>query len=138
MRELDRVLYSRLSRVYSGVRANNQGTTRYSVNVARLRSNQVYVVGDVRRPGSYVVSSAGTALTALYAAGGPSTERLTSPSGDPPRGTHGRSLDVYDYLVRGDASRDARLQTGDFLFVPVHGARVRILGQKSLGRRPMS
>ena len=127
--ELDRVLASRLARVYSGVRGNNSGTTRFSVSVARLRSNQVYVVGDVRRPGSYVVSSAGTALTALYAAGGPTTNGSLR-SVEIRRG--GRTvdvLDVYDYLIRGDASHDVRLQTGDVVFVPVHGRRVRILGQ---------
>lgn len=127
--ELDRVLASRLARVYSGVRGNNSGTTRFSVSVARLRANQVYVVGDVRRPGSYVVSSAGTALTALYAAGGPTTNGSLR-SVEIRRG--GRTvdvLDVYDYLIRGDASHDVRLQTGDVVFVPVHGPRVRILGQ---------
>jgi protein involved in polysaccharide export with SLBB domain len=67
--QLERVLGGRLGRIYSGIRT---GTTRFSVSVARLRSNQVFVVGDVTRPGSYRVSSAGTALTALYAAGGPS------------------------------------------------------------------
>ena len=99
------------------------------MSVARLRSNQVYVVGDVRRPGSYVVSSAGTALTALYAAGGPTTNGSLR-SVEIRRG--GRTvdvLDVYDYLIRGDASHDVRLQTGDVVFVPVHGPRVRILGQ---------
>jgi protein involved in polysaccharide export with SLBB domain len=127
--ELERVLYTRLSRVYSGVRSNNGGTTRYSVSVARLRSNQIYVVGDVQRPGSYMISSAGTALTALYAAGGP-TINGSLRSVEVRRG--GRTvdvLDVYDYLVRGDASHDVRLQTGDVLFVPIHGPRVRIVGE---------
>ena len=78
------------SRVYSGVRGNNQGTTRFSVSVARLRSNQVYVVGDVRRPGSYMVSSAGTALTALYAAGGPTTNGSLRTDRGAPRWPHGR------------------------------------------------
>jgi polysaccharide biosynthesis/export protein len=127
--ELDRVLYARLSRVYSGVRANNQGTTRFSVSVARLRSNQVYVVGDVRRPGSYMVSSAGTALTALYAAGGPTINGSMRTVQVRRGGMSVDTLDVYDYLVRGDASHDARLQTGDVLFVPVHGPRVRIFGE---------
>jgi protein involved in polysaccharide export with SLBB domain len=127
--ELDRVLYSRLSRVYSGVRANNQGTTRFSVSVARLRSNQVYVVGDVRRPGSYMISSAGTALTALYAAGGPTINGSMRTVQVRRGGSTVDTLDVYDYLVRGDASHDARLQTGDVLFVPVHGPRVRIFGE---------
>jgi protein involved in polysaccharide export with SLBB domain len=127
--ELDRVLYARLSRVYSGVRANNQGTTRFSVSVARLRSNQVYVVGDVRRPGSYMISSAGTALTALYAAGGPTINGSMRTVQVRRGGLTVDTLDVYDYLVRGDASHDARLQTGDVLFVPVHGPRVRIFGE---------
>ena len=38
-------------------------------------------------------------------------------------------LDVYDYLIRGDASHDVRLQSGDIVFVPVHGPRARILGE---------
>ena len=129
LNQLERLMASRLSRVYSGVRADNQGTTRFSLSVARLRSNQVYVVGDVVVPGSYVVSSAGTALTALYAAGGPtingSLRRVEIRRG----GRTIDSLDVYDYLVRGDASHDVRLESGDVVFVPVHGARVRVVGE---------
>ena len=129
--QLEQLLASRLSRVYSGVRGNNQGSTRFSVSVARLRANQVYVVGDVQRPGSYTISSAGTALTALYAAGGPtingSLRRVDIRRG----GRTVDSLDVYDYLIRGDASHDVRLETGDVIFVGVHGARVRVVGEIS-------
>jgi protein involved in polysaccharide export with SLBB domain len=127
--QLEQLMASRLSRVYSGVRGVNGGTTRFSISVARLRANQVYVVGDVQRPGSYTISSAGTALTALYAAGGPtvngSLRRIEIRRG----GRTMDSLDVYDYLVRGDASHDARLETGDIVFVPVHGSRVRVVGE---------
>src|SRR5262249_26694837 len=38
-------------------------------------------------------------------------------------------LDVYDYLLRGDAARDLRLENGDVVFVPLHGGRVRIAGE---------
>ena len=127
--EFERVLASRLSRVYSGVRADNRGSTQFSVHVARLRSNQVYVIGDVRNPGSYVVSSAGTALTALYAAGGPTINGSLRNVQIRRGGRTAEVLDVYAYLVGGDASNDVRLQTGDVVFVPVHGARVRILGE---------
>ena len=127
--ELESLLASRLGRVYSGVRRDGNGSTRFSINVARLRSNQVFVVGDVQRPGSYMVSSAGTALTALYAAGGPtingSLRRIEVRRG----GRVVDALDVYDYLIRGDASHDIRLQSGDIVFVPVHGARARIVGE---------
>ena len=69
--QLDDLLYDRLRRVYSGVRRDASATTRFQVTVARLRTSQLYVVGDVAKPGSYQVSAAGTVLTALYAAGGP-------------------------------------------------------------------
>jgi protein involved in polysaccharide export with SLBB domain len=127
--QLEQLMGTRLSRVYSGVRGTTGGSTRFSISVARLRANQVYVVGDVQRPNSYQVSSAGTSLTALYAAGGPSVNgslrRIEIRRG----GRLVDTLDVYDYLTKGDASHDVRLETGDIVFVPVHGARVRIVGE---------
>src|SRR5262249_50798086 len=69
--ELEDQLYTKLGRVYSGLRRGAGATTHFSINVARLHRNQVYVLGDVTAPGSFQISSAGTALTALYAAGGP-------------------------------------------------------------------
>jgi len=68
--QLEDILYNRLGRVYSGVRRGPGATTHFTISPARLRSNQVYVVGDVVTPGSYRISSAATALTALYAARG--------------------------------------------------------------------
>jgi protein involved in polysaccharide export with SLBB domain len=127
--QLDDLLYNRLGRVYSGVRRGPGATTRFSVSVARLRSNQVFVVGDVSRPGSYRVSSAGTALSALYAAGGPNENGSLRRIEIRRAGRSVDFLDVYDYLLRGDASNDPRLSTGDIVFVPVHGPRVRIVGE---------
>lgn len=127
--QLEDLLYSRLGRVYSGVRRGAGATTQFSVNVSRLRSNQVFVVGDVLNPGAVRISSAGTALGALYAAGGP-TEQGSLRAVQVRRGGHTvASLDVYDYLLKGDASQDVRLQQGDVLFVPVRGPRVRIDGE---------
>jgi protein involved in polysaccharide export with SLBB domain len=127
--DLENLLYSRLGRVYSGVRRGPAATTRFSVSVARLRTNQVFVLGEVDRPGSYMVSSAGTAITALYAAGGPtpngSLRHIQIKRGD----RLVSALDLYDYLLRGDASRDSRLETGDIVFVPPRGLRVRIIGE---------
>lgn len=126
--QLDDLLYSRLGRVYSGVRRGG-GTTRFSVSVARLRSNQVWVVGSVERPGSYRISSAGTALTALYAAGGPTLNGSLREIDLQRGGQTVASFDLYDYLLKGDASRDLRLQTGDVVFVRSAGPRVRLWGE---------
>src|SRR5260221_13618038 len=68
--QLRDVLFTRLARVYSGVKRGTNATTRFDVTVANVRANQVYVVGEVQQPGAYQISSLGTVFTALYAAGG--------------------------------------------------------------------
>jgi protein involved in polysaccharide export with SLBB domain len=133
--EITNVLYAKLGAVYSGVRRHAGATTRFSLTVARVRTNQVFVIGNVAAPGSYQVSSAGTILTALYAAGGPA-EAGSLRDVQLRRGGHiVTTLDVYDYLINGDASHDARLESGDVVFVPFHGRFVDILGEVG---RPMT
>ena len=127
--QLEDVLYPRLGRVYSGLRRGAGATTRFSLNLARLHSNQVFVLGDVDQPGSYRVSSAGTALTALYAAGGPTVNGGMRKVEIRRGGRLVDSLDLYDYFLRADGSHDPRLQSGDVIFVPVHGPRVRVHGE---------
>lgn len=129
MSQLEELLYARLARSYSGLRRGADAPTKFSVSVSRLRAIQVYVTGEVERPASYRVSSASTAMTALYAAGGP-TERGTLRQVQVRRG--GRTVgtvDVYDYLVRGDNRGDIRLENGDIVFVATHGPRVRVRGE---------
>jgi protein involved in polysaccharide export with SLBB domain len=127
--ELNELLYARLGRVYSGVRRGPQASTRFSVSVSRLRTNQIYVIGEVIAPGSYRVSSAGTSLTALYAAGGPTVNGTLRSVAVRRAGRAVDTLDVYDYLLRGDATHDIRLETGDVVFVGVRTPRVRVVGE---------
>ena len=125
--ELEGVLHGRLARVYSGVRRVG-ATTRFSLSVANLRSLQVFVVGDVERPGAYRISSSATAFAALYAAGGPTRAGSLRRILIRRAGKVVDTLDAYDYLLRGDASHDVRLETGDVVFVSPHLPRARVLG----------
>src|SRR5207253_367808 len=121
--QLRDMLYVRLGRVYSGVKRGPGATTRFDITVANVRANQVYVVGEVTQPGAYQISSLGTALTALYAAGG-ITERANLRDIVVQRaGKTVATLDLYDYLLRGETRHDIRLETGDVIFVPVRGTR---------------
>ena len=54
--------------------SHNYRNFHVSVNLGRLRSIQVYVVGEARRPGAYTVSSLSTVLNALFASGGPNVQ----------------------------------------------------------------
>jgi protein involved in polysaccharide export with SLBB domain len=126
--ELENQLYTRLARSYSGIRRGPGARTQFSINVSRIGTNQVIVTGDVTQPNAYAVSRAGTAMDALYKAQGP-TEKGSLRSVQVRRGSRTVGvLDVYDYLIRGDASKDLRLENGDVIFIPPHGPRARVIG----------
>ncbi len=99
-----------------------------SVMLSRLRTIRVYVVGDVQRPGAYEISSLGSSLSALYAAGGPtaigSLRIVKHYRGKQLIGT----VDLYDFLLRGVRETEDRLQAGDTLVVPSAGPQVAIWG----------
>jgi protein involved in polysaccharide export with SLBB domain len=99
-----------------------------SVNLGQLRSIQIFVVGKVRRPGAYTVSSLSTLVDALFSSGGPSAEgsmrriqlrrasRLVS------------EFDLYDLLLKGDKSGDAALLDGDVIYVASAGPQAAVAG----------
>jgi protein involved in polysaccharide export with SLBB domain len=99
-----------------------------SVTVSRLRSVRVYVVGDVQRPGGYDISSLATPLSALYAAGGPTSVGSLRVV----RHYRGQKLiedvDLYDFLLHGIRSASARFEGGDTLLVPPAGPQVAVSG----------
>jgi protein involved in polysaccharide export with SLBB domain len=126
--QLRSVLYTRLGRVYSGVRRGAGATTQFDITVASVRAVQVYVVGEVGQPGAYQLSSLGTVLTALYAAGGVTDAANIRRIAVRRAGRQVAAFDLYDYLLRGDTRNDVRLETGDVVFVGVHGPRVLVRG----------
>jgi protein involved in polysaccharide export with SLBB domain len=99
-----------------------------TVSLGQLRSIQVFVVGQARRPGTYTVSSLCTLVNALFASGGPSgsgsmrnielkrNDRLVT------------EFDFYDLLLKGDKSKDARLLPGDVIYIPPTGPSIAIAG----------
>src|SRR2546422_3861009 len=60
LEQLRELLYTRLGRVYSGVKRGTEATTRFDVSVANVRANQVYVIGEGGQPGADQVSGRGT------------------------------------------------------------------------------
>lgn len=127
MEELDRVLYQSLGRVYSGIRGESP-SIHFQASLGRLRTNQVYLVGEVERPGAYQVSAIATVFNALYRAGGPkrsgSFRQLAVWRGGRVVGT----IDLYDYLISGDSRSDLRLENGDRVHVPLAGRKAAVRG----------
>lgn len=99
-----------------------------NVTLGALRSIQVYIVGEVNAPGTYTVSSLSTVLSALVAAGGPAKTGSLRNVQLVRGGQVVADVDFYDFFLNGDRSRDARLQSGDTIHVPVVGPLVGMAG----------
>ena len=100
-----------------------------SVSLGELRSMRVFVLGEARTPGAYTISSLSTITNALFVSGG---IRHTGSLRNIQLKRNGKvvhTLDLYDLLLKGDTSGDARLQAGDAIFIPAVGPRVGIDGE---------
>lgn len=122
------VLYDRLGRVYSGVRRSANASTKFELSVANVRAVQVYVIGEVAQPGAYQLSALGTTLTALYTAGGVTDQANLRKVEVRRNGAVAATFDLYDYLLRGDVSKDIRLENGDVVYVGVRERRATVSG----------
>src|SRR5262249_13719019 len=104
-----------------------------SVSMGDMRSIRVYVLGEAKRQGSYTISGLGTITSALFAAGGAKPIGSLRNSQRERQGGVVRSFDLYDMLIRGDSTDDAKLLPGDVVFIPPVGPTVTVAGEV---RRP--
>jgi len=99
-----------------------------TVSLGQLRSIQVFVLGQTRRPGSYTVSSLCTLVDALFASGGPSGTGSMRKIELKRNDAVVTEFDFYDLLLKGDKSKDARLLPGDVIYIPPSGPSIAIAG----------
>jgi len=99
-----------------------------TANIGRLRSIQVIVVGDARYPGTYTISSLSTLVNAIFASGGPTPQGSLRHIQVRRDGATITDFDFYDLLIKGDKSKDVRLQPGDVIYIPHVGPLVAIAG----------
>lgn len=90
------------------------------VAIMQVRSRQVHVLGQILRPGSYVLEDTGARLTdILTLAGGISSTGadtvtlLTNRAGK----TETREIDIPSIFRGGDASANIQIENGDTIFV---------------------
>lgn len=118
--DLNRHLRAQIGRMFTNFELN--------VTLGQLRATKVFVVGPALRPGVYTLPSQATMLSAVVAAGGP------SPSGSMRRVSLRRDgkiisdLDIYDFLVQGDKSKDLQLIGGDVVVFYPSGPQVALNG----------
>ena len=119
-KELKDVLRKEISKYYTGFEMN--------VSMGQLRTMRVYVVGNAAKPGVYNLSSLSTLVSALFEVGGPSKTGSLRDIQLKRNGKKAVHFDLYDFLLKGDKSKDVRLMPEDVLFIPSVGPLVGISG----------
>jgi protein involved in polysaccharide export with SLBB domain len=99
-----------------------------SASMGKLRSLQVFVVGQAQRPGVYTVSSLSTLVNTLFMSGGPSQNGTMRHIQLKRAGKVVTELDVYELLIKGDKSKDVQLLSGDVIYIPPIGHLAAISG----------
>ena len=123
--ELRQELTKRIKQQMIGIESN--------IGMGELRSIRIFIAGDAYKPGSYTVSSLSTITQALFVAGGVNEIGSLRNVQVKRNGQLVGSLDLYDLLLRGDASGDINLRSGDVVFIPSIGGLVSVAGEV---RRP--
>lgn len=102
---------------------------RADISMGELRSMQIFVMGDAYKPGAYTVSALTTISQAIYFSGGLSDSGALRDVQLKRDGKVIAKLDLYDLLLKGDASDDLRLMPGDVVYIAPVGPTVAIKGQ---------
>lgn len=121
---------SQLRQVYQGM---STGQTQVSITLSNIRSIKINIIGEVNMPGTYLLPSVATVFNALYASGGPnengSFRNITIIRAGKPIAT----VDMYDFLVKGDSKKNIPLKEQDIIKVNPYNKRVQV---KGLVKRP--
>lgn len=121
--------FSQAQKVIEQIVSEQMIGVKASVTMGALRTIRVFVLGEVKRPGSFTVGSLATMTNALFASGGITDVGSLRNIQLKRAGELITTLDLYTLLLNGDTSKDARLLPGDVIFVPPLGKTVGITGQ---------
>ena len=115
--------------IKSGYSSISSNQSFIQVGVGRIRSIKVTVIGEVKKPGSYTLSSLSSLFNALYLAGGPTDKGSFREIELIRNGSIVTKLDAYEFLLKGDQSKNVRLSDQDVIRIPVAKNQVILKGE---------
>ena len=127
-------LKNALNKIYNGLNNTTDPTSDIRLTLGNIRTIQINVMGEVVQPGTYALSSFSTVFHALYRAGGVSDIGSLRNVQLVRNGKNIATIDVYEFIMKGNTQDDIRLQEGDVVIVPAYDVLVKISGKV---KRPM-
>ena len=111
-----------------GLVSRSFSRTTVNLQVVQLREVRVFVMGEVYKPGSYLVSSLSSLVNVLSLAGGPTAVGSYRDIRVMRGGRLVYSLDLYPLRAEGLGNPNVALQSGDTIFVPLAQNQVLLEG----------
>lgn len=105
------------------------------ISVGQTRTIKVNVMGEVKAPGTYTLSAFATAFHALYCAGGVTPIGTLRDIKVYRSGRLVSTIDVYDYILKGQLSGDVRLEDNDVIVIGPYSCLATVGG---FVKRPMT
>ena len=102
--------------------------TSIQLSVGQMRSIKVTLIGEIVKPGSYTLPSLATIANALYVSGGPNKIGSYRNIELVRNGKTIAHFDLYDFLLKGDLTKNKRLEDDDIIKVNPYETRVTISG----------
>ena len=132
--EANDYLKKSLNKIYNGLNNATDPSSDIRLTLGNIRTIQINVMGEVVQPGTYALSAFSTVFHALYRAGGVSDIGSLRNVQLVRNGKKLTTIDVYEFIMKGNAQDDIRLQEGDVVIVPAYDVLVKISGKV---KRPM-
>lgn len=120
------MIRGKLAKVYPAI---SSGQTQVTVNLGNTRSIKVTLIGEVKTPGSYTLSSVSTIFNALYNSGGPNANGSLRNIELIRNNKVYKTIDFYSFLQKGLMDGNIRLEDQDVIRIPVYKKRVGIDGE---------
>ena len=121
-----KLIRSKLTAIYPGI---SSGATKVYVSLSEVRTIQVYVSGEARRPGGYTVSGLTNLFNLLYLSGGPTDNGSLRTIQVIRNNKVVREVDFYEFIKKGILGQNVRLEDQDIIHYPIYKNRVKVDGE---------
>lgn len=126
LEDASKVINKKLAKFYPAI-ASSQ--TKVQLTVTGIRSIKIIVLGAVKKPGTYSLTSLATLFNALYVSGGPNDNGSFRNIELVRNNKVIVKADLYDFLLNSNQKSNVRLMDNDVIKIPFVQTRIALTGE---------
>ncbi len=124
--EATKIITSKLAKFYPAI---SSGGSKVQLVLTGIRSIKIIVIGAVKKPGTYNLTSLATLFNALYVSGGPTDNGSFRNIELIRNNKQIVKADLYDFLINNSQKSNVRLMDNDVIKIPYVKTRISLTGE---------